>query len=292
MNTAAHEWLEHLRHVRCLSEATLRSYRNDLEAWFAFLADCNVPEQEVQSIHARSFILNRSSEAASTVNRRLSALRGYYEWRRRREASISNPFAGLRSLKKGRHLPGFLTPAELDVFLDSAGSDFAGRRDRTLFEMLYSTGCRVSEICALDVSDVSSKGVKVRGKGSKDRIVFIGSKAAEALKAYLPLREEHAAADDDSRRALIIDLKGYRLTSRGVYYLTSQYSMRLKSGKAVSPHMFRHSFATHILNDGADIRAVQELLGHSSISTTQIYTHTGIERIKEVYRMAHPHAKR
>jgi len=294
LSIEAHDWLEHLRDVRRLSDATIRSYRRDIAAWSVFLAEREISDGEAGQSEARSFMAGMSSRhmASATVNRRLSALKGYYEWRRRRIPGSINPFLSSRTVKKGRHLPGYLTHEEIEVFLDSTGEGFTGLRDRVLFELLYSTGCRVGEICSLNVSDVIRRQVRVRGKGNKERMVFIGSRAAEVLENYLPSRLEQVGEDSDSRKALILDLRGKRLTSRGVYYLIRRYAALTGMAKKVTPHTFRHSFATHVLDEGADIRTVQELLGHSSLSTTQIYTHTGIERIKQVYRLSHPHAKR
>ncbi len=293
MSIEAHDWLEHLRDVRRLSDATIRSYRRDLAAWSAFLAEYEMSEENAGQSEARSFMARMSTRhmAPATVNRRLSALKGYYEWRRRRLPGTDNPFVGSRTVKKGRRLPGYLTHEEIETFLDFTGNGFAGLRDRTLFELLYSTGCRVGEICSLNVSDVVRRQVRVRGKGDRERMVFIGARAAEVLDEYLPHRLEQSAEDPDSRRALILDLRGERLTTRGVYYLIRRYAALTGMAKKVTPHTFRHSFATHVLDEGADIRTVQELLGHASLSTTQIYTHTGIERIKQVYRLSHPHAK-
>ena len=298
MSIAFHDWLEHLDRVRRLSPATIRSYKRDLAAWSAFLVELGITQADAGMPEARSFMARMSTRhiASATVNRRLSALRGYYEWCRRREPEIRNPFAELRTVKKGRKLPGYLTHEEIEAFLDAAGSDFAGLRDRVLFELLYSTGCRVGELCALNIEDVLHRRVRVKGKGSRERVVFIGAKAAEALDNYLPPRMERikrgASDASDHRRALILDLRGRRLTTRGVYYLIRRYAMITGCAKAVSPHSFRHSFATHLLDEGADIRSVQEMLGHASISTTQVYAHTGIERIKQVYRQSHPHARR
>ena len=303
MSIEFHDWLEHLESVRRLSPATIRSYRRDLAAWSAFLAELGMTQADAGVPQARSFMAKMSSRhiAPATVNRRLSALRGYYEWCRRREPETRNPFAELRTVKKGRKLPGYLTHQEIETFLDAAGSDFAGLRDRVLFELLYSTGCRVGELCALNIEDVLHRRVRVKGKGSRERVVFIGAKAAEALDNYLPPRMERiergaseaskSSESSDHRRALILDLRGRRLTARGVYYLIRRYAMKTGCSKAVSPHSFRHSFATHLVDEGADIRSVQDMLGHASISTTQVYTHTGIERIKQVYRRSHPHAK-
>lgn len=293
LSIEAHDWLDHLRDVRRLSDATIRSYRRDLAAWSAFLAEQNMSDGDAGQTEARLFMARMSSRhmASATVNRRLSALKGYYEWRRRRIPGTVSPFLSSRTVKKGRRLPGYLTHEEIEIFIDSTGTDFAGLRDNVLFELLYSTGCRVGEICSLNVSDVIRKQVRVRGKGGKERMVFIGSRASESLNNYLPARMECSADDVDSRQALILDLRGERLTTRGVYYLIRRYATVTGMAKKVTPHTFRHSFATHVLDEGADIRTVQELLGHASLSTTQIYTHTGIERIKQVYRLSHPHAK-
>ncbi len=294
LSIEAHDWLEHLRDVRRLSDATIRSYRRDLASWSAFLGEQGLTDSEAGQSEARLFMARMSSRhmASATVNRRLSALKGYYEWRRRRLPGTVNPFLGTRTVKKGRRLPGYLTHEEIEIFIDSTGIDFAGLRDKVLFELLYSTGCRVGEICSMNVADVVRRQVRVRGKGDKERMVYIGSRAAEALEDYIPMRLEHSSEDPDSRQALILDLRGERLTSRGVYYLIRRYAAITGMAKKVTPHTFRHSFATHVLDEGADIRTVQELLGHASLSTTQIYTHTGIERIKQVYRLSHPHAKR
>lgn len=288
------DWLEHLKNVRKLSPATIRSYRRDLEAWADYLDTQFLGPDEARQKDARRFMAEMSARhmAAATVNRRLSALKGYYEWRRRQTGAGENPFDATRTVKKGRHLPGYLTHDELEQFLSRCEDDFAGRRDRLLLELLYSTGCRVAEICALNLPDVQKTGIRIKGKGGKERVVFAGKQARSALNAYLPLRAQSAAADEDSARALILDVQGKRLTTRGVYYIIRKYAALTGISKKISPHTFRHTFATHILNEGADIRVVQEMLGHSSLSTTQIYTHTGIEKMKQVYRLSHPHARR
>ena len=291
MNTRARDWLEHLRNVLHLSEATIRSYRVDLAAWLGFLSEFDLAEEDASSTEARMFMsrMSLSRMTASTVNRRLSALKGYYEWGRRRFRWTISPFADFKAVRKGRKLPGYLTYQEIENFLALSGGGFAGLRNRALFELLYSTGCRAGEICSLNVSDVTDRQIIVPGKGGRERMVFIGAKAAAALEEYLPLRLAHVADDPDSQRALLLNQRGKRITSRGVYYLTRRCSGHM--AKKVTPHTFRHSFATHIVDEGADVRTAQELLGHASLSTTQIYTHTGIERIKQAYRQSHPHAR-
>jgi len=291
LNTRAHDWLEHLQNVLHLSEATIRSYRTDLAAWQDFLSEFNLSEEDVSSTEARIFMSRMSRMAVATVNRRISALKSYYGWCRRKYRWTVNPFTDSKTIGKGRKLPGYLTYQEIENFLDLTGDGFVGLRDRALFELLYSTGCRVGEICSLNVSDVSNRQIIVGGKGRKERMVFVGAKAATALAGYLPHRLAHAADDPDSQHALLLNLRGERITSRGVYYLVQRYAELANITKKVTPHTFRHSFATHIVDEGADIRTVQELLGHASLSTTQIYTHTGIERIKQVYRLSHPHAR-
>ena len=294
MSTRARDWLEHLRNVLHLSELTIRSYRADLVVWQNFLSEFNLSEEDASSTEARIFMSRMSSSymAVSTVNRRLSALKGYYGWCRRKYRWTIDPFADSKSIRKGRKLPSYLTYQEIESFFDLTGGGFVGLRDRTLFELLYSTGCRVGEICSLNASDMSNRRVIVRGKGGRERMVFIGAEAAIVLAEYLPHRLAHVADDPDSQRALLLNLRGKRITSRGVYYLTRRYAKLAKVAKKVTPHTFRHSFATHVVDEGADIRTVQELLGHVNLSTTQIYTHTGIERIKQVYRLSHPHARK
>jgi integrase/recombinase XerC/integrase/recombinase XerD len=232
--------------------------------------------------------------SASTINRTLSSLKGYYAFLERRGEVKGNPFSAVRSMKKPSHLPVYLTNREVMILLDHVeGTGFAAQRDRALFELLYSTGCRVSELCSLKVEDVATERVLIRGKGGRQRFVFIGPAAREALKDYLPLRKERLDKKGLQQiRALILDERGQGLTTRGVYFILQKYMRKSGLNRKIGPHAFRHAFATEILNEGADIRVVQEMLGHSSLSTTQVYTHTGIERIRQVYRNAHPHGKR
>ena len=287
-------WLNYLRKVRHYSEATVRAYRNDVLSWIDFLGSLGVNANAAELKHARMFVgfMSRSEMCNSSINRRISSLKGYYKWLERQGNVLKNPFAGMKSLKQGNTLPVSLTFEEIEKVLSEIPDNFAGLRDRALIELLYSTGCRVSEICLLDRADVKGEQIKVKGKGNKERVVFVGLQAGRALADYLDAVIEHAYPDADSQKALFINLRGKRLTPRGVQILLQQYCRQANISKKVSPHSFRHSFATHILDEGAGIRTVQELLGHSSLSTTQIYTHTGLDRVKQVYRQAHPHARR
>ncbi len=289
-----HDWLCHLKNINRLSDATLRAYKQDLDAWIAFLADRRLAPDEAVKTDARSFLTRMAKErfAASSVNRRLAALNSYYDWCRRHGGGGENPFQDIRSIRQGRRLPVYLSYEEIDALIGITGDDFGGKRDRVLMEMLYSTGCRIGELCSLNIDDVQKRQVRIRGKGNRERFVFIGTKAAEALDAYCPIRLKQVSDSPDSRRALLLSGRGNRLTPRGARHLLHKYTGQAGTDKSVHPHAFRHSFATHIYDEGANIRTVQELLGHSSLSTTQIYTHTGIERIKRVYRDSHPHGRR
>lgn len=285
-------YLKYIQNVRKLSDATIISYRKDLSVWFDYLKEWELLEREIDKQIARSFIgqLSREGLASSSINRKISALKGYYDFLIKRKMSPYNPFAGIKSMKLNRTLPVHLTDSEISELITLTGEDFQGTRDQLIFELLYSTGCRVSEICNMKCHDLLKSDPIVRGKGGKDRWVFVGCEARKALKEYLPLRGVRVR--DKNNDFLILDAAGKTITARGIYYIIEKYILKSGFSKKVSPHTFRHSFATGLVNEGADIRVVQELLGHSSISTTQIYTHTGIEKLKQVYRKSHPHGKK
>jgi integrase/recombinase XerC len=293
LEESMNNYLTYLEQVRCLSTHTIRSYRNDLDAWRLWLEEQEEEWEEADEICVRGFLagMNMRRMTSSSINRRLSSLRGFYDWHCLKTDRLDNPFRRTKSLKKQKHLPTYLTDSEFEILLSSTGEDFAGKRDRLIMEMLYSTGCRVSELCSMNRDSVKGNEIRVMGKGRKERIVFMGDAALTALSHYLPFRDGITAVNDKSGQALLLDQKGARLTERGVFYLMEKYSLPSGIGKKVTPHTFRHSFATSLINEGADIRMVQEMLGHSSISTTQVYTHTGIERIRQVHRQSHPHGR-
>ncbi len=290
------EYGQYIRNLKGLSERTLKAYSTDISSWISFLEDQGVLLEEAGRDEARLYIstLSMRQLAASTINRTLSSLKGYYSFLEKRGEVKGNPFTGLRSMKKPAHLPVYLTNREVTLLLEQVeGEDFTASRDRALFEMLYSTGCRVSELCHLNAEDAATDRILISGKGGRQRYVFIGEKARQALNAYLPLRQQHLEEKGlGSIRSLILDEAGRGLTTRGVYYILQKYMRKSGLNRKIGPHAFRHAFATEVLNEGADIRVVQEMLGHASLSTTQVYTHTGIERIRQVYRNAHPHGKR
>ena len=291
------QYLTYLSGVRSYSPETVKSYGDDLLKFEKYLDSEGIDELELDSTAARRFIssLTASGLSKSSVNRVMSAMKGYYSFLVKQGAVEANPFENLKSFRKNRDLPDYLFENEMDSILSQTGGDFFGIRDRAILELLYSTGCRVSEACSISLSDIDfkEKSIRVMGKGGKERIVFLGKFAYSALGEYLPLRRIRADREDaDSLNALFINHRGRRISSRGIAMIVEKYVGKSGISKNISPHSFRHSFATHLIDNGADIRIVQEMLGHESLSTTQIYTHMGIDKLRDVYRRAHPHAEK
>ena len=224
---------------------------------------------------------------------KLATLRSFYKYQCRTGELLQNPVAVIRTPKQERRLPKFLDPTEVERLLETPkGDDLLTVRDRAILETLYSTGVRVSELCQLDLADYDPLGemIKVRGKGKKERLSPIGSYAVAAINRYLQCRQGDPTVATFDAKPLFLNRHGRRLSQRSVRRKLSKYLAEAGLDPGVSPHTLRHSFATHMLNRGADLRAVQELLGHRSLSTTQIYTHVTMRRMKEVYDAAHPHA--
>ncbi len=295
---AVERYIEYLDRVRRLSGATITAYQNDLTAFQNFCSGQDVAEiAEVSTNLVRRWVRTMGEErlAATSVNRRLSALRGLCNFLTQQGHVEHNPAEAVRSVKVPRRLPETLFEEEMEQVLQIDREDFAGIRNRVLLEVLYSAGARISEVCNANVDDLlfRRRALLVHGKGSRDRFVFLGEKAFSVLKEYLPYRSAFLQRRGlHQSKALFINLRGGRLSPRGAAGLISQRINDAGLQKHITPHGFRHSFATHILNHGADIRIVQELLGHSRLSTTQVYTHVGMERLQHVYRQAHPHARR
>jgi len=286
------EYLTYLEAVRGLSEHTRLAYGRDLDAWEAFLASRAGHLTEATPGQAGEFLrqLGQEGLAPRSVNRVLSCLRGFYRYLLRNGQAFSHPFSGIRSLKTPRRLPVFLFEKEVQSLLDN-GNGFQALRDRLLFEVLYSTGCRVSEVCDLDWQTVKGKTrFAVTGKGGKIRWVFMTPSATKALEAYLPARKTRLdPSDPDAALALFLNSRGQRLGVRGVQKIVGRTAARVGLAKNATPHTFRHTFATHLSAEGMDVRVVQELLGHSRLETTQVYTHLSMDRLKDVMRAAHPH---
>jgi integrase/recombinase XerC len=282
------------------SPHTIDGYRRDLLEFSRHCGESFTPESLCPSV-VQSFVGSLySRNASASVARKLSALRSFFRFLQREGVLTSDPIAGVAGPKLGQYIPAFLTVDEVFALLEAPIlSDRYWRRDRAFMEMLYATGMRVSELvgCNLDDIDLTAEMVRVRGKGNKERIIPFGRAALSALEQFLPEREALCRARVQRGKAVephafFLNGQGSRLSVRSVERLIQNYALRAGIGGTVTPHALRHSFATHLLEMGADLRTVQELLGHVSLSTTQKYTHLNIDHLSRVYDQAHPQAKR
>ncbi len=296
MDKRFEEYLAYLGAVRGLSARTQSSYREDLARFDSFLAQHGgIDPDGVSSRELRAYQAELVAEgkAPASVNRALSAIRGFYRYRMRYGRLAVDPTRDVEGIPARRSLPRFLFEAEVASLIVSVeGDDFTAVRDRAILEFLYSSGCRVAEAAGLELSrlDLARGSARIFGKGAKERIVFIALPARLALEAYLPLRAARLAIlgrADEAR--LFVNARGAPLSARGIEWILDGRARRAGQKRRVSPHVLRHSFATHLVEAGADIRTVQELLGHASIRTTQVYAHVDVERLKKVYELAHPH---
>jgi tyrosine recombinase XerC len=286
MNRYIEKFIIYLDVEKNYSPHTSLNYRLDLEEFFAFHADTAV--EKITYLHLRKFLaeLRNKQHRPRTMARKLSSLRSFFKFLQREGHIKDNPAVLLMSPKLDKTLPKFLTENETTELIDAPGPDkILDKRDKAMFEALYSSGLRVSELVGLNTDSIDFIGniVKVLGKGKKERLVPIGEKAVDAIQDYLKGR------GSDSR-ALFLNKRGGRLTDRSVRNIINKHLLKTSVKMHISPHVLRHSFATHLLNRGADLRSVQELLGHANLSTTQIYTHMTTERLKSVYDKAHPRA--
>ena len=288
-------FLQELAAGRGASEHTLRAYRRDLADFFAYLDDRGL--EEVTGISPRTLrgflmVLDERGLAKSSVRRKLSAIRSFLAHLLRRGFIDSQPAGGLRPQRVGRSLPVTLEVSEVEALLAAPDITTAtGRRDRAILETMYSAGTRAAETMGLDRGDVDlARGVaRVHGKGRKERLAPLGSFAVEALRDYLA-DPERPRPQRDAAHAVFLNRRGGRLTPRSLGRLVDAAGLAAGLKRRATPHTLRHSFATHLLDRGADLRSVQELLGHAHLVTTQIYTHVSIERLRRVYEQAHPRA--
>jgi integrase/recombinase XerC len=276
----------------------LQSYRADLEEFSRFCAAYALEAEDAENADIEGFIahLSFASKSALSINRALSTLRGFFAWLVRSGCRAGNPCALIKNLKAPKNLPVFLWEDEMADFVKMPGKEeFAlwETRDRALILILYSSGMRISEALSLNNAALNGAldGARIIGKGNKEREVFFSDTAKAALLEYLPERQALLKEKGTAVECLFLNQRGGALTSVGAYWILGRYSDLSALHKHIHPHALRHTFATHLLNRGCDIRIVQELLGHANISTTARYTHTTIERLKEVYRQAHPHAR-
>jgi len=290
--SAVAQYLQHLAAERRLSSHTVAAYERDLANLTRLAAGKPLAELGVTDIRGAIVKLRSQNLASTSVARQLSSWRGFYTFACRRLGYASNPCLGLRPPKAAKALPDILSPDTCTQLLDrAADEDALVARDRAMFELFYSSGLRLSELVGLDLNDVNlqSGEAQVTGKGRKTRIVPVGQQALAAITAWLPQRQPLVRGNT---AALFLSQRGSRLTPRSVQLRLNRWALQAGLGQHVHPHMLRHAFATHVLQSSGDLRAVQEMLGHASISTTQIYTHLDWQHLAKVYDQAHPRARK
>ncbi|MFH1655383.1 MAG: tyrosine recombinase XerC [Candidatus Omnitrophota bacterium] len=280
------KFISYLEIEKNSSNYTIVNYKHDLEEFGVFLKE--TPLENVEYLTLRKYLAHLKSKnlKSRTLARKISCLRTFFRFLCREGYLKSNPTLLLLTPKLDKRLPEFLTEEEMLKLLNAPPRDKqSGLRDRAILETLYSTGMRIGELVGLDIEDIDfiSGVVKVRGKGKKERLLPIGEKALSALREYVDKRKKQ-------KKELLLNKNGTRLSDRGVRDIMEKYIRITSLKENISPHTLRHSFATHLLNHGADLRSVQELLGHANLSSTQIYTHLSTERLKNIYDKAHPRA--
>jgi integrase/recombinase XerC len=299
VQTSIARFLQYLAVERNASDLTIKSYREDLGQLVHYLSESHggAPKPSaITTADLRGYVsgMHEAGYAKTTVSRRLASLRSFFRFGQREGWAETNPAKPLRNPRKPRSLPHFLSTEELGRLLESpSAADPQGLRDRAILETLYSAGLRVSELVALNDDDVdhAASVLRVRGKGKRERLAPIGSFAMKALKRYLAVRKLAPLPSKNPVRPLFVNRFGRRLTTRSVGRMLEKHLRATGLDRRTTPHTLRHSFATHLLDRGADIRSVQELLGHKSLVTTQIYTHVSTAGLRAAYERAHPRAK-
>lgn len=290
-------FLTYLKVEKDCSEHTLLSYQKDLLAFSSFMQERSgtaIFWEQVGPLDIRAYLseLNNKQYARRTIARRISALRSFYKFMVRENVLEYSPLTKIHSPKLDKKLPTFLDEIEITELLELPDAKPLGIRDRAVLEMLYATGCRVSELVGLTLErvDIANRFVMLLGKGNKERLVPIGHTCCEAMQTYYNMRRLLMKKYQQTHEFIFVNNRGGALTDRSVRRILEKYINMLALHKHVSPHTIRHTFATHLLEHGADLRSVQELLGHANLSTTQIYTHITNERIAAIYKQNHPRA--
>lgn len=287
-------FLQYIRTEKRYSRHTVTSYKNDLDQFFEWLG-VNAPDlapEGVTSGEVRAWMISLIERGCvtGTVHRKMSALRAFFRYMRKHGMSSTDPMSGVKLPKKAKQLPVFVAEEALDRLLDDYqfGDNFSGVRDRTIIEFLYLTGMRRSELISLHDEDVdlSSGQVRVTGKRNKQRVIPLAGSFIKSLEVYLESRSRAGHAGD----WFFVTGKGNKMYDKGVYNIVKRYLSMVTTVEKKSPHVLRHTFATHMLNHGADLNSIKELLGHASLSATQVYTHNTFEQLKKVYKQAHPRA--
>jgi len=291
------QYISYLKDVAGYSEKTAISYEHDLRRLEDWLNAHSMDVTDMVEEDARAFTVSLYEERLSpaTINRILSANRSFFHNLCETGIVKKQPFKAVRRAKQGRRIPVVLSSEEIDKLLNYPYNDYTSLMEVTMFNMFYSTGCRLSELMDMNIQDINIEGrrVLVTGKGNKQRYVFLTDRAIKMLEEYLPVRKmviEQAKTVDDG--TFLINKKGKKLPVSTIHIIFDRYRDELGLTKKFTPHVFRHTFATHLLDNNADIRIVQELLGHESIGTTQIYTHVTGKRLEKIYRDAHPHGRK
>jgi tyrosine recombinase XerC len=301
MEADVDRFVEYMSVVKDLSEHTVRAYATDIVQFVNFLREEGVGDDlaSLDSKIVRRYLarLHRQGNSKSSIARKLASLRAFFKFLLRRGKIEIDPTIGIASPKLEKKLPKYLREDQIEkLMLSPNTSSPLGLRDAAILEVMYATGVRVSELVGMNLQDVDLPAgeIRVLGKGSKERIVLLGRSAQKALEAYLNAGRGKLLSNRGSTRlhedAVFLNKNGRRITARSVYRLLDKYFSKVSDELKISPHVIRHTFATHMLEHGADLRSIQELLGHSSISTTQIYTHVSRERLRQVYESAHPRA--
>jgi integrase/recombinase XerD len=294
MEALVQKFVNFLERDKRLSLNTLQSYRRDIEQYFNYLNEINL--QNISSSNKTTIIayllyLQKKGRATSTISRNLASIRSFYQYISRNKLIDHDPTAELESPKVEKKLPQILSPEEVELLLDQPQCvDLKGYRDKAMLELLYATGIRVSELIQLNMDDLSLENAYIKcSKGARERMIPIGSIAIKALKEYIG-KSRPMLIQSNEETALFVNINGGRLTRQGFWKIIKQYKNQAKINKDITPHTLRHSFAAHLLENGADLRSIQEMLGHSDISSTQIYAQIAKNRIKEVYKKTHPRA--
>ncbi|HHV98653.1 MAG TPA: site-specific tyrosine recombinase XerD [Clostridiaceae bacterium] len=294
MEALIQKFMVFLEKDKRLSENTLQSYRRDIEQYINYLHEINL--QNISKTNKATIIsyllqLQKKGRATSTISRNLASIRSFYQYISKNKIIDNDPTSGLESPKVEKKLPQILSTQEVELLLEQPKCvDLKGYRDKAMLELLYATGIRVSELINLDVTDVNLEAGFIKcSKGQRERMIPIGSMAINALKEYLNKARKLMIANSDEK-ALFVNVNGGRLTRQGFWKIIKQYKNQANINKDITPHTLRHSFAAHLLENGADLRSIQEMLGHSDISSTQIYAQIAKNKIKEVYKKTHPRA--
>lgn len=292
MNKELRQFLVYLKYERNASPHTIASYQRDLMQLASFLEERKVRLKQIDNVILRGFLarLHEKKNKKSTVARKLAAIRSFLQFCMKKRWLEDNPAKVVATPRQEKHIPSFLSEDEMAKFLDLPHSDLVlDLRDKAVLELFYATGIRVSELVGINLEDVnfSERLIRVKGKGKKERLLPFGRKAEESLTSYIRVRRQITKGEIEEI-ALFLNYRGNRLSTRSVERIVDKYIRLTALQRKISPHSIRHSFASHLLSRGADLRVIQELLGHESLATTQIYTHLDLKQLLDVYRKSHP----